>query len=715
MAVPDRNDFGTLLRRHRLAAGLTQEELAERAHLSARGISDLERGARSTPRKDTLLLLADALALSGEERARFEAAMLDARVAARGKQQPLPALRKWRLHRTRRVAAAAALVLVVAMATGLAVRGLANTTGGASTDPVPRGSFVPWGHIRSPRSGGLLRLASPLGDATDRQGNVYVTEGSELYTGAFISVKRTDILKVSPSGQILARWGRFGKRPGEFNQPTGVAVDGQGNVYVADYGNDRIQKLSPSGRPLAVWGSFGTKPGQFDLPNGLALDSQGNVYVADYANNRVQELSPAGKPLNVWGGRCGTAPGQFCNPSDVAVGPGGTVYVVDFSNGRIERLAPAGRSRGTWSIFLTSPSNADSNSFPAAIAVDGLGNVYMATPYGNAIHKLSPSGKELTTWRVGAFDPNSALTGLALEGNGSLAAIGGDRLYRSSLDGGLVAALPPATSSVTARFDRPSVVTADRQGHVYVLTGGSDNSLQELSSDGHRLRSWGPRILGSGATYDLEGTAVDAHGDIYLADVLNAQILKLSPDGWLAARWGSEGSGPGQFVIPYGLATDSQGNVYIADTGNDRVQKFSPDGKRLAWWGTSGERLGQFDTPRGVAVDASGDIYVADTGNRRVVKLAASGKSLAAWVITERNADVTGVAVDRHGDVYAVDTVNDQVTEFSPAGEVMAQWGMRGGRPGQFRGPESVAVDRNGSVFVADTENDRVQKLSRRR
>jgi DNA-binding beta-propeller fold protein YncE len=80
-----------------------------------------------------------------------------------------------------------------------------------------------------------------------------------------------------------------------------VAVDGQGNLYVADMSNHRIQKLSPAGEPLAQWGSQGRGPGQFDHPVGVAVDGQGNLYVADAWNHRVQKLSPAGEPLVQFG------------------------------------------------------------------------------------------------------------------------------------------------------------------------------------------------------------------------------------------------------------------------------------------------------------------------------------------------------------------------------------------------------------------------------
>ena len=84
--------------------------------------------------------------------------------------------------------------------------------------------------------------------------------------------------------------------PGQFWAPRGVAVDGAGNLYVADTKNQRIQKLSPDGEPLAQWGSAGSAPGQFRNPSGVAVDGAGNLYVADTENNRVQVLWLAGQP-----------------------------------------------------------------------------------------------------------------------------------------------------------------------------------------------------------------------------------------------------------------------------------------------------------------------------------------------------------------------------------------------------------------------------------
>lgn len=86
--------------------------------------------------------------------------------------------------------------------------------------------------------------------------------------------------------------------PGQFAAPTAVAVDGAGNLYVADTGNHRIQKLSLTltGAPLAQWGTQGSAPSQFEVPFGVAVDRVGNLYVADTGNHRIEGFSPTGEP-----------------------------------------------------------------------------------------------------------------------------------------------------------------------------------------------------------------------------------------------------------------------------------------------------------------------------------------------------------------------------------------------------------------------------------
>jgi DNA-binding beta-propeller fold protein YncE len=157
------------------------------------------------------------------------------------------------------------------------------------------------------------------------------------------------ILVYGPEGSLLAKWGAgegdgsAGGGPGAFNHPDALAVAPDGNVYVADTGNNRVVELSPAGDVLDEWGSKGTDNGHFRSPAGVAVDAAGSVYVLDSENNRVQVFSANGQFLAKWGVR-GDGVGEFSQPSAIAVDCNGDVYVADTNNNRVQRFnlaAPA--------------------------------------------------------------------------------------------------------------------------------------------------------------------------------------------------------------------------------------------------------------------------------------------------------------------------------------------------------------------------------------
>ena len=188
----------------------------------------------------------------------------------------------------------------------------------------------------------------PLYDvAVDSKGNVYAASD-------------TRIQKFSSDGKFIAEWGKYvdydsvlsgepGKAcrgDGEFNAPLSLAIDSSDNVYVADFGNARVQKLDSNGKFIRKWGKLGIEDHQFGALSGIAVDSSGNVYVTNKTNQRVQKFSSDGKFITKWGSekgwptRGGDGEGEFNEPSGIAVDRDGNVYVADTKNNRIQIFRP---------------------------------------------------------------------------------------------------------------------------------------------------------------------------------------------------------------------------------------------------------------------------------------------------------------------------------------------------------------------------------------
>jgi DNA-binding beta-propeller fold protein YncE len=212
------------------------------------------------------------------------------------------------------------------------------------------------------------------GVAVDGQGNVFVAD-----------VNNARLQKFDSSGKFLAKWGSKGKDDGQFLEPIGVAVDSLGDVYVMDQNstNPRVQKFSGDGKFLAKWGSFGSGNGQFLDIDGIGVDGRGNVYVADAGNERVQEFDANGKFLLAWN-KCSDEHPQM-TPISLAFDSQGNVYVTDFDNSRVCKFDNNGRFLTAWG----SRGKGDGQfSQPVGIAVDALDNVYVADPFNNRIEKF---------------------------------------------------------------------------------------------------------------------------------------------------------------------------------------------------------------------------------------------------------------------------------------------------------------------------------------
>jgi DNA-binding beta-propeller fold protein YncE len=192
-------------------------------------------------------------------------------------------------------------------------------------------------------------------------------------------------------GDFLFQWGA----EYSLDSPLDLAVDGSGNVYVADSGNNQIQVFDSSGPLIRKWGSDGIGEGQFDHPSGIAVDATGNVYVADSWNNRIQVFTSTGTFKTEWGSY-GWENGEFCNPTRIAVNAGGNVvYVADTGNHRIQVFDNLGTFITKWE---GSGSGDGQFSYPYGIAVDATGNVYVADSGYHGIQIFDNSGAFITKW-----------------------------------------------------------------------------------------------------------------------------------------------------------------------------------------------------------------------------------------------------------------------------------------------------------------------------
>jgi sugar lactone lactonase YvrE len=311
-----------------------------------------------------------------------------------------------------------------------------------------------------------------------------------------------------------------------FSSPADVAVDAAGNLYVADYWNNRIQKITPAGvvSTLAGTGNIGAingigKLASFNGPSGVAVDGSGNVYVADSGNNLIRKITSDGTVSTLAGtivavdtSNTATSTPLFSGPSGVAVDASANVYVADAGNNRICVVSASGVTR-----TLAGKGGAGSNNGagtsatfdnPTGVAVDVSGNVYVADLLNNMIRKISPAGVVST-----------------LAGNGSI----------GSKDG----------IDTAARFYFPNSVTVDASGNVYV-TDEINNLIRKIAPDGTVTTLAGSGAagaqngIGTAASFsDPAGITVDASGNLYVADANNNMIRKITSGGMVSTLAGS--------------------------------------------------------------------------------------------------------------------------------------------------------------------------------
>ena len=595
--------------------------------------------------------------------------------------------------------------------------------------------------------GSAARFQSPGSVAVDGSGNVFVADSGN-----------STIRKISADGVVTTLAGVAGMSglvdgtgsSARFGWPRGVAVDGSGNVFVADA--HTIRKITATGEVTMLAGTArvpGSADGtgsdaRFNYPEGVAVDGSGNVFVADSSNHTIRKITAGGVVTTLAGtpGSSGNNDGtrnaaKFNYPQGVAVDGSGNVFVADRSNNTIRKIA----SSGVVTTLAGSANNSGSAdgmgsaarfNRPQDVAVDSSGNVFVSDQGNFTIRKITPVGG-VTTVAGSAGRSGSA------DGTGSAARFGHSDGNGSSSGAGGVA-VDGSGNVFVADTPHNTIRKITVGGVVTTLAGSASNS-----ADG----------MGSAARFNYPGgVAVDGSGNVFVADTGNYTIRKITADGdvtTLAGSAGSNGSangtgsaarfGSSRYGGPYGVAADNSGNVFVADTGNHTIRKITADGVVTTLAGTAGSigsadgtgSVARFYSPHGVAVDGSGNVFVADTGNFTIRKITAGGvvTTLAGSPGRYGSADGTGsdarfgyffgddlggggafgVAVDSSGNVFVADFYNSAIRKITAAGVVTTLADVSGG--GNSAGsPVGVAVDGSGNVLVTDSSNSAILKIA---
>jgi probable HAF family extracellular repeat protein len=453
----------------------------------------------------------------------------------------------------------------------------------------------------------------------------------------------------------------------------------------------------------------------------VAVDAEGNVYVADTGNDTIRKVTAAGFVTTVAGtaGSQGLADGigaaaQFSNPHALAMGPSGTIYVADgFRIRSITSVGEVATLAGGPSGFADGMGSVARFAFTRGLVVDSMENIYVLdTSSNNRLRKVTKGGEVTTLVRWVADGPFSrTLWGLALDSAGN--------------------------------FE-----VADTEGHsIKQITAGA-KTLDLAGREGVAglLDGTGAQALFNSP---MAGT-VDAQGNLYVADTENHVIRVVSPAGVVVTLAGSAGqqgdvNGTGseaRFSGPKGVALDASGNVYVADTGNQTIRKISPVGVVTTLSGSSGNSgnangnssTARFSSPTGLALNASGStLYVADTGNNTIrhvsttsgaVTLVAGSAGIAGSVdaigAAAQFSRPEGIVRDRDGSLYVADRDNHTIRRVTAAGIVTTFAGKSGiagntdavGTDAAFTSPTSITSDLVGNLYVSEANGGRIRILS---
>jgi uncharacterized protein (TIGR03437 family) len=534
---------------------------------------------------------------------------------------------------------------------------------------------------------------SPYALARDGAGNLYIGEIARIRKidthGVITTIAGTGVPGDTGDGGPATA--------AEVNYVGGIALDSQGNLYFSE-DQSRIRRIAADGTISSVAADNNAA--------GLAFDSQDQLYVAEPSKAVIRVIAKdgsistfAGTGTPGYAGEGGPAiQAQLDQPVDLAFDATGNLYVADGQRvAKIDTHGVLTRIAGDPSLPAGIPSQDEipatqSSLTASSVATDSQGDVFVATP---RVRKITPDG---IIHAFAGFESNSLPFTEAC----------GDALKATVRAGGMQADASGDVFFINLLASRLQEATS--AGKISTIAGAGPNLF---TGDG------GPAAAATFASPNA--IAFDKQGNLYVADTNNNRIRRIDTAGMVSTVVGSGGPiynqdpacSPDQSSFlrhPQGVAIDAAGDIFVADTGKNRVLKVTPDG-------TQSVLTTQLSAPQGVLADGVGNVFITDTGNSALRKIEASGAVQTLWT----SGAMGSMAMDNAGDLFfsagtsveRISSANGAISPVAGTGEFSfsaAPGGVSGVQ--EIGGASAVALDAAGSIYVADEVKAVIQRIS---
>lgn len=613
----------------------------------------------------------------------------------------------------------------------------------------------------------VAALKNPWSAAFDDAGNLFIADRGNQ------RIRRVDVstgVITTIAGRADDGNGIGGDGPAKdafFRSPAGIAWR-NGELYIVDSGYDanRVRKIDRNGNITTIAGKGGdvgfsgdgglATDAEFNGPTGIAVDGAGNVYIADSGNNRVRKVDAAtkkittvaggGEPADDLGEGLAATDAKLDFPVALTIDPTGALVIADTYHGRLRRLDPAtGRLAtiaGNGNYHDDDGRLATDTGFnqPSALAYDARGNLFFHDGSNGSIRRIDAQTKIVTTVAGGGSyigDGRIAKAAVLLHPRGLAFDAKGNLLFADS------------DHTVLRRIDAATGVISTFAGRfLQVYTDGQDGLDR--------------RDAVVGFVNDL---AIDKSGNVYVSDALNEIVWRIGTDdkifryaGGAPRDGGSDGDGglaTNAHVHPTGLGLDGAGNLFIIDGERHRVRRVDAQTKIITtvagngMAGFSGDggpaTQAQLNTPYDAVVDRRGNLFISDNGNGRIRRVDAATGAISTYAgsgppqsgnpngdggpATAALLSPVQLAIDpQNDDLYVADQNGYRLRRIDARTQTIST--IAGSGNAYFdddftgdNGPASaarldfafdtsgVALDAAGNLFIADTENDRIREV----